>query len=271
MKEILRELVGKSPSRAHAGNAVREYLQARVLEGIQRAGGMIPLAFHGGTALRFLYGLPRFSEDLDFALEGDRTRFDLRTLARAIGSGLRSEGYEVVLKIADRKAVHALSVRFAGLLHELGLSPRQEQVLSIKVEADTRPPAGAVCETTVVRRHLTLQLRHHDRASLLAGKLHAILQRPYAKGRDLYDLLWYLADPGWPEPNLELLGNALRQTGWEGASPTAANWRRLVDARLAGLDWRLVAADVAPFLEPGTDPALLTEDNVRRLLKGNTP
>ena len=49
-----------------------------------------------------------------------------------------------------------------------------------------------------MRRHVTLRLHHHDRASLLAGKLHAILQRPYTKGRDLYDLIWYLSDPTWP-------------------------------------------------------------------------
>jgi predicted nucleotidyltransferase component of viral defense system len=52
-------------------------------------------------------------------------------------------------------------------------------------------------------------LQHHDRASLLAGKLHALFQRRYVKGRDLYDLMWYLSDPNWPEPNLTLLQNAL--------------------------------------------------------------
>ena len=57
-----------------------------------------------------------------------------------------------------------------------------------------------------------LRLFHHDRASLLAGKLHAILKRPYTKGRDLYDLIWYLSDPDWPLPNLTLLNSALRQT-----------------------------------------------------------
>ena len=51
-------------------------------------------------------------------------------------------------------------------------------------------PSGAVLATTVVRRYVTLQIQHHDRASLLAGKLHAILRRSYLKGRDIYDLLW---------------------------------------------------------------------------------
>jgi hypothetical protein len=57
----------------------------------------------------------------------------------------------------------------------------------VKLEVDTRLSQGAVLETTVVRRHVLLRLQHHDRASLLAGKLHAILQRPWPKGRDFYD------------------------------------------------------------------------------------
>src|SRR4030067_3635034 len=96
------------------------------------------------------------------------------------------------------------------------------------MEGDTHPPAGAVLMTTLVRRYVTLQLQHHDKASWLAGKLHAILQRPYLKGRDLYDLAWYLSDPEWPEPNLELLNNALRQTGRQGRSLTEKNWSKAV-------------------------------------------
>lgn len=63
MKEHLRRLLaGETPTSGR--NRVREYLQARLLRSLQRSGAMIPLAFHGGTALRFLYGMPRYSEDL---------------------------------------------------------------------------------------------------------------------------------------------------------------------------------------------------------------
>jgi len=68
MKDYIAELVRANPTPAHARNVIREYLQARILSGLQRAGAMIPLAFHGGTALRFLYATARYSEDLDFAL-----------------------------------------------------------------------------------------------------------------------------------------------------------------------------------------------------------
>jgi hypothetical protein len=120
--------------------------------------------------------------------------------------------------------------------------------------------------TSVVRRHVVLQLQHHDPASLLAGKLHAILQRPYPKGRDIFDLVWYLGDPHWPTPNLDLLNHALQQTGWQGAHLTGDNWRKVVRERLEELDWRQVADDVRPFLEPGADPDLLTRENVMRVL-----
>ncbi|MEA3396786.1 MAG: nucleotidyl transferase AbiEii/AbiGii toxin family protein [Chloroflexota bacterium] len=266
MKEYLAELVRACPTPAHGRNVAREYLQARILDCLQRVGALIPLAFHGGTALRFLYASDRYSEDLDFALERAKPKYDLRAYLRAIRTELAAEGYAVELKVNDRKVVHSAFVRFAGLLYELGLSPHHDQVLAVKIEVDTNPPAGAMLATTVVRRYVTLQLQHHDRASLLAGKLHAILQRPYLKGRDIYDLLWYLSDPDWPAPNLTLLNNALRQTGWAGAPLTGHNWRDVVRDRLQTLTWERVVADVRPFLEPGAHPDLLTPENVMRVL-----
>ncbi|MCE7990133.1 MAG: hypothetical protein DYG89_54005 [Caldilinea sp. CFX5] len=62
---------------------VREYLQMRILQSLQRAGAMIPLAFHGGTALRVLYHLPRYSEDLDFALERQQAHYQSTDLINA--------------------------------------------------------------------------------------------------------------------------------------------------------------------------------------------
>ena len=180
----------------HGRNVLREYLQARVLEGLQRSGAFTSLAFQGGTALRFLYGLPRYSEDLDFALEGDRERYDLPGWLGAIGQQFRREGYAVKTTLRARTPVHAAWVRFPGILHENGLSAHPEEVLAIKIDVDSNPPRGAGTETRLVRRHVTLRLWHHDPASLLAGKLHAVLRRPFAKGRDVYDLSWYLSDPG---------------------------------------------------------------------------
>ncbi|MYE33816.1 MAG: nucleotidyl transferase AbiEii/AbiGii toxin family protein [Gemmatimonadales bacterium] len=74
----------------------------------------------------------------------------------------------------------------------------------------------------------SLRIHHHDRASLLAGKLHATLHRPWLKGRDIYDLVWYLSDPAWPEPNLDLLNAARRQTEPTAAALTEDTWRETV-------------------------------------------
>jgi len=266
MKDYLRQLVRSSPTPSHGWNVMREYLQARILGSLQGAGAMIPLAFHGGTALRFLYAIPRYSEDLDFALEGDPSLYDLRAYVQATRRQLGVEGYVVELKVSDHRVVHSAFIRFPGLPYELGLSSQQGQVIAVKIEIDTNPPAGAGLVTTVVRRYVTLQLQHHDRSSLLAGKLHAILQRRYLKGRDIYDLLWYLSDPEWPAPNLVLLNNALKQTGWRGGDVTEDNWQDLVADRLQGVTWNDVVRDVRPFLEPSAHVELLTMENVLRVL-----
>lgn len=266
MKDHLATLVTRSSSPVMGRNLAREYLQARILASLQRAGAMIPLAFHGGTALRFLYGLPRYSEDLDFALENP-TDYDLRRYLRAVRSDFAAEGYEIDIKLNDQRIVQSAFVRYPGLLHELRLSPHRTEMLAVKIEIDTSPPAGANLVTTLVRRHVILHLQHHDRASLLAGKLHAILARPFTKGRDIYDLLWYLADPYWPLPNLLLLGNALWQTGWDGELPTEHTWRALVWQRLNALNWDRVVADVRPFLQPDETTDLLTSENLHKLLE----
>ena len=266
MKDYLAQLVRTAPTPVEGRNVAREYLQARILGILQRTGAMIPLAFHGGTALRFLFTSARYSEDLDFALEQATAGYELGAYLRAIRSTFNAEGYQVALRVSDQKAVQSAFVRFRGLLYELGLSPHMDEVLAVKIEVDTHPPAGAGLMTSIVRRYVILQLQHHDRASLLAGKLHAILQRPYTKGRDVYDLLWYLSDPDWPAPNLMLLNNALQQTGWDAAPLTEDNWRKVVRDRLAAVDWAQVVADVRPFLEPTADPGILQLENLRRVL-----
>lgn len=266
MKEYLVDLVRASPDPARGRNVAREYLQARILGGLQRAGAMIPLAFHGGTSLRFLYSIARYSEDLDFTLERASTGYDFRAYLQAVRSELTSEGYGIGVRLSERRVVHSALVRFEGLLYELGLSPHRDEVFSVRIEVDTKPPAGAGLETTLVRRYVTLRLQHHDRTSLLAGTLHAFLQRPFTKGRDIYDLLWYLSDPGWPAPNLTLLNNALHQTGWTGPDMAEGTWRGVVRGRLEVLDWARAVADVRPFLETTADLDLLTRDNLLRVL-----
>jgi hypothetical protein len=266
MKAYIEQLLRDSTDPVHGRNRVREYLQARILESLQNEGAMIPLAFQGGTALRFLYAIPRYSEDLDFALERAGAGYNFRGYLRAIQDQFAKEGYQVEVKLSDQKTVHSAFIRFNTLLYEFGLSTQRNEVLAVKIEVDTDPPAGAGLDVTLIRRHVTVRLQHHDRASLLAGKLHALFQRRYVKGRDLYDLIWYLSDPDWPEPNLELLQNALQQTNWSGPTPVESNWRDILCQRLSAIDWKKGAADVMPFLERPNEVGLLTQENFKKLL-----
>lgn len=267
MKDDLRDLLRGSASPTEARNRLREALQARLLASLQRAGAMVPLAFQGGTALRFLYSIRRYSEDLDFALERPERGYDFRSWLQKAKSDFVREGFEVEIKASDQRIVHSAFVSIPGLLADLGLSPHRGEKVSIKVEIDTRPPEGATLETTVVRRHETLRLQHHDKGSLLAGKLHAILQRPYPKGRDIYDLIWYLSERSWPAPNLDLLNNALRQSGWSSDSLTPETWRAPVAAKISDLDWDRVTVDVRPFLERAGEIDLVTRENALKLLE----
>jgi hypothetical protein len=85
--------------------AVREYLQMRILQSLQRAGAMIPLAFHDGTALRILYRLPRYSEDLFFALERHSEQYDFRKYLGAIRRDMTAEAYAVEIKLNEREYI----------------------------------------------------------------------------------------------------------------------------------------------------------------------
>ncbi len=265
MKDYLRELVQEGDT-LHGRNLTREYLQSRILREFQLAGAMTSLAFHGGTCLRFVYGLQRYSEDLDFALEGNKPDYDLETYLRATRSQLLKENYQIELSVRQQRTVHRGLIRFPGILHELNLSPNPSETLRIHVEVDTNPPSGAKTVVQTTRRHTVLRLFCHDRSSLLAGKIHAILQRRYTKGRDWYDLVWHLTDTEPPEPNIDMLNAALQQSDPSSLELTAQSWRSSVLERLRELDWDEVVRDVSPFLVDQREIDLLNRDNVERIL-----
>ncbi|MBN2028830.1 nucleotidyl transferase AbiEii/AbiGii toxin family protein [bacterium] len=266
MRDYLFNLIQKEPNPIQGKNKIREYLQARILGVIQRAEGMISLAFHGGTALRFLYGLPRYSEDLDFTLEQFEEGYHFHRLIRMIQKELTPEGYTLSVKTNDQKTVHSAFIQFEGLLYETKLSPHPEEKLSVKIEIDTHPPSGATLNKTIIRKYVTLQIQHHDKASLLAGKCNAILTRPYVKGRDIFDVFWYLSDKSWPEPNLLLLNEALKQFGWNKSPVKGNTWRNVLYDKMLDLDWKNVISDVKPFVENEDEIKLLTRENLLNML-----
>lgn len=247
-------------------NLLREYLQALVLRSLHESEAFRPLAFVGGTALRFLHNLPRFSEDLDFSVVTQEGYAGAEWMAK-VKRDLALAGFAPQVTWNDRKVVHTAWIRLEGLLHEARLSNMPDEKLAIKLEIDTTPPAGALCERRVVSRHLTFLIQHYDLPSLLAGKLNAAITRPYAKGRDWYDLLWYLSQRPPVTPNVPLLQNALNQTQKAGTCDAHA-WRSLITDRLASLDIKAVLDDVLPFLERPQDAAFLTRENLIGLMAG---
>jgi len=256
MKERVLQLVREASPEAKR-NTLREYLQAHILFSLQAERAFEQLAFVGGTALRFLHGLRRYSEDLDFSLEQPKA-YDFQRLLNRVESDLTKAGFNVTVHPRDATTVHSAFVRFPGLLYELELSPHQTEKLAVKIEVDSSPPVGATLQTTVVNRHFLVALQHHDLPSLMAGKLHALLARRYTKGRDIYDLLWYLSRSEPTVPNISLLRNALTQTQWHGAQVTAETWQTVIELRLREVSFAEIVADVIPFLESPEERELLT-------------
>jgi predicted nucleotidyltransferase component of viral defense system len=268
MKDYIRQAVEKVQDNNLGRCIAREYIQARVLECLQENGAFTTWAFVGGTALRFLYSMPRFSEDISFSLVKSGTENRFVELIQKIKRMFLLEGYQLTVNAEAEKTAKSAFLKFEGLLYEVGLSPHRSETISVKVEIDTNPPAGAGLETSIVRRHCLLNLQHYDRSSLFAGTLHALLSRKYVKGRDVYDLVWYLSDRTWPEPNLDLLNNALVQSQWQGDKMTADNWRQNIIAAVTKYDWDKVFADARPFMERQQDLDMLTRDAVVKLLGG---
>lgn len=260
MKDRALQLTQEAPQNKK-GNTLREYLQLHILRSINLGRGFEQIAFLGGTALRFLYGLQRYSEDLDFSLERQEG-YDFQEILDKAESDLRASGFELTTHPSRNKTVHSAFLRFPHLLYEAGLSPHEEEKLSIKIEIDTNPPNGAQTDTTVMNRHFLLSLWHYDLPSLMAGKIHALLARDYTKGRDVYDLLWYRSRQEPVKPNLEMLNNALQQTDWEGPTITNQNWKSEVRQQLKTLHWEEVSEDVEPFLENPEEIKMLTYDNL---------
>jgi predicted nucleotidyltransferase component of viral defense system len=139
MKDFLKQVITDKSGNLLKICLVREYLQARVLESLQESGAFLNWAFRGGTALRFLYAIPRFSEDLDFSLSDPSRHPDFERTIHKIKSLFEAENYAVRIRVADQEKVASVFVRFDGLLHELGLSSHPRQVFSIKIELDTNP------------------------------------------------------------------------------------------------------------------------------------
>lgn len=266
MKDYVLELCASQKSFNAKLNILREYLQAYVLKILHEEGFFRSNAFLGGTALRFLYGLPRFSEDLDFSLEKKESNPFIKVLEK-IKQELTLAGYDVSISYRGPKNVKMAAVKFEKLMYEAGLSPLKDQRFSVKLEVDTNPPKGAGLRTQIVNKYFPIAFLSHDLNSLFTGKLIALLARKYTKGRDFFDLGWYLSRWKDLSPNMTLLENGLRQASWRGTLPTEPTWRETIHRIVKRADWKRVREDVGNFLENPNDLNVFTQENVLQLIE----
>ncbi|WP_323810740.1 nucleotidyl transferase AbiEii/AbiGii toxin family protein [Sphingobium baderi] len=244
-------------------NATKEIIQEIALYALWRADFFDVALFHGGTSLRILHALPRFSEDLDFLLRAPDPDFQwapyLATLVEVFGQfGLKLEAQpkekmdrvirEATLK--DSSVASQLNLSFAG--------SGPSRTLRITLGIDTNPPAGSAEASTFLDFPADYEVRHQDLGSNFALKIHALLCLPYLKGRDWFDFSWYVANRIYP--NLPLLRSALLQAGpWLGKDALEIDGAWLIDtlkSKVTAIDWAEAAADVERFLHPAEAKSL---------------
>ena len=236
-------------------HALAEIMQHYVLASLARAGFFSHAAFHGGTCLRILHAMNRFSEGLDFVLKAPDASFDWEPFLARIRRDCADEGIRVDAqrRAAQETAVRKVFVKTDSigqiLSLELPYARNRPRTVRIKLEVDTNPPAGATLDTRFITFPVTAAVTCMDLASGFGSKCHALLCRDYTKGRDWYDFIWYASRR--VTPNLELLSRALDQQGpWAGQRITVTrSW--LLDAlrvRIAAIDWPATADDVARFV-----------------------
>lgn len=264
MIEVIKQQFKDGMSMNQKLNITREFLQILSLKIINEKGFFKQLAFVGGTSLRVLYDLKRFSEDLDFSLIR-KQKYDFGRIHKELLRSFHLYGLPLEAKVRTAGNVHSLMMKFTGLLKELGLSELPAQKLSIKLEVDINPPAGWKLTNTIVNKTYMFNIVHYDLPSLYAGKLHACFYRKFTKGRDFYDFIWYLGKK--IQPNFILLNNAIRQT--QGGSPLLreANFRQYLLDNIKRIDFEYVKKDVERFLENKDEINLFDQTVIQDTIK----
>jgi len=243
-------------------NAMKEIMQEIVLCGLSRAGFFKEAAFYGGTALRIFYGLDRFSEDLDFSLEQINLDFDLCSYFPVLEKEVKAFGLNV--EIQEKQKTKDSNIRSAFLKGNtkehlllfyadervVGTVAKNE-VVKIKFEVDTNPPAFATYEHKYRLLPVPYEIRLYDMPSLFAGKIHAVICRGWQsriKGRDLYDYIFYLSKA--VTVNQKHLRARLIDSGYisENQECTLEEIKTMLKNRFDSIDFLQARKDVEPFI-----------------------
>jgi hypothetical protein len=238
-------------------NAVKEILQEIALYALWRADFFDVALFQGGTSLRILHGLPRFSEDLDFLLRTADPGFDWSAYLKVLVDVFAQFGLKLEArpKIKLDNAIRQALIKNDSIANQLDLSfvgAGRAKTIKIKLEIDVNPPANSGEASTYLDFPADHEVRHQDLPSNFALKIHALLCRGFLKGRDWYDFSWYVSKE--VVPNFALLRNALIQAGpWTGddSIPVEMPWLQdTLAGTIAKIDWKAAAEDVRRFLRP---------------------
>lgn len=264
MIDVLRSQFKPAMSQEEKLNCIREFLQLMTLKAIHDKGWSSAMAFVGGTALRFLYDLRRFSEDLDFSLI-QKDRWDFEKLAEQLGKEFELNGISVDTRSKTEKTVQGLFLRFPRLLYDLGLSPHKSEKLMVKLEVDTNPPSGGQVERSLVSKVFSFSVTHFDLPSLYAGKICACFYRKYIKGRDFYDFIWYLGKK--IKPNYIVLNNAIGQAQGKPLGLGDDNIQEFLLNQIKRIDFKECAKDVDRFLEDKGELKLFDKDLIENSIR----
>jgi len=264
VKELIRQVCSREPDPQFRRLALSECLQHLILQSLYRHGAFQHLIFSGGTALRILYATGRYSEDLDFSLEG-RGPQPLEHLFRKVQKDLQIQGFPSDLHTKREKTVWKADLRFPGLLQAFDLSPLAGQKLTVKCEVDTRPPRGGIREMMLVTTPVSYTVAAYNLPSLFALKLHAIFCRSYTKGRDYYDLVWYLGKR--VVPNFKLLNSAILQTEGSGHEIRQDRFKLKLMEHLKKVDVKKVRSEAERFVIDRRALEFLDTEPIQSLLR----
>lgn len=253
MKDIIQKNISKQKDPVKRANALREELQLLVLKILDDGGFFKNICFVGGTALRVLFDLRRFSEDLDFSLQKPlNSNFSFQDMLNYLTQQLTIYKLAVDTKIKQKGAVQSVFLRFSEVLQEFGIVKRKGQKIAIKLEVDTNPPLHARFETRLLQKGFMFTVVHHDLPTLFAGKALAFLNRAYTKGRDLYDMIWFLGKDVKVNRAFFEAGFKQQVAGFSGTLSQDELKRRLIE-KLTGLNMQAVIRDAQPFLDDAAE------------------
>lgn len=267
MNDALKRMLSKYTDRSRAGleQALREIIQEITLVGLWRGKFFEHAAFYGGTALRILYGLDRFSEDMDFTLFETDHKFSWDRYAEPVKRELQAYGFDVTMQEKTKAAQCAVKSAFlkGNTLQELlkigastenvhGLHP--ETQVRIKIEVDSDPIISFPTENLLLNEPAPVSIRTVTREGLFAGKMHATLFREWrgrVKGRDWYDMVWYIRR-GVP---LDL--TLFSQIAQKENPLSPAEFLTIATAKIEQLDISSAKRDITAFV---ADPALIERE-----------